>query len=70
MVFILYKRFIWKDCFKGGRLFLVDVKSPGGGELSLSACLGVGNRTSIEEKIANSWGYAPGGGGGGGNSKN
>ena len=39
--------------FKGIRLFLVDAKSPGGGELSLSACPGVGNRTSIEEKIAN-----------------
>ena len=28
--------------FKGSRLFLVDVKSPGGGELFLSACLGGG----------------------------
>ena len=57
--------------FKGRRLFLVDVKSPGGGELSLSACPGVGNRTSIEEKITNPWGCARGGGGrGDGNSKN
>ena len=47
--------------FKGGILFLVDVTSPGGGELSLSACPGVGNRTSIEEKIANSRGCAQGG---------
>ena len=54
MVFILYKLFIWKDSFfKGSRLFLVYVKSPGGGELSLSACPGVGNRASLEEKIAN-----------------
>ena len=50
---------------KGSRLFIVDVKSPGGGELSLSACPGVGNRTSIEEKIANPSGVCPGGGGGG-----
>ena len=28
--------------FKGSRLFLVDVKSPGGGELSFSACHGGG----------------------------
>ena len=49
-------------CFKSmRRLFLVDVKSPGGGELSLSACPGLGNRISIEEKIAN-----PTEGGGGG----
>ena len=44
--------------FNGGRLFLVDVTSPRGGELSLSACPGVGNRTSIEEKMANSRGCA------------
>ena len=50
--------------FKGSRLFLVNVKSPGGGELSLSACPGVGNRTSIEEKIPNSRGCAWRGGGG------
>ena len=50
--------------FKGSLIFLVDVKSPGGGELSLSACPGVGNRTSIEENIANPRGCARGGGGG------
>ena len=50
--------------FKGSSLFLVNVKSPGGGELSLSACLGVGNRTSSEEKIANLLGCIRGGGGG------
>ena len=49
--------------YKGSRLFLVDVKSPGGGELSLSACPGVENRTSIEEKIANPRECARGGGG-------
>ena len=47
--------------FKGNRLFLSDVKSPGGGELFPSVCPGVGNRTSIEEKIANPRGCAPGG---------
>ena len=41
----------------GSRLFSVDVKSPAG----------LGNRTSIEEKIANPRGYARGGNG---NSKN
>ena len=52
--------------FKGSSLFSVHVKSRGGGELSLSACLGVGNRTSSEEKIANLLGCIRGGGGGGG----
>ena len=47
--------------FEGSRLFLVDVKSPEGGELSLSACPGVGNRTAIEENIANPRGCARGG---------
>ena len=35
---------------------------PGGGELSLSACPGVGNRPPSESKIANARGYARGGG--------
>ena len=44
--FDLYKPFKSKDSFfKGSRLFLVDVKSPESGELSLSACPGVGNTT-------------------------
>ena len=47
-------------CFKGSRLFLVNVKSLGGGELSLSACPEVGNRTSIEEKITDPRGCAGG----------
>ena len=47
--------------FKGNILFLADVKSPGSGELSLSVCSGgQGNRTSIEEKIANPRGCARG----------
>ena len=56
--------------FKGSRLFLVNVTSPGGGELSLSAYPGVGNRTSIEEKNHKFLVVCPGGGGGDGNSKN
>ena len=50
--------------FEGSRLFIVHVKSPWGGELSLSACPGVGNRTSIEEKNHKSPAVCPGGGGG------
>ena len=37
------------------------MKSPGGGELSFSACPGVGNRPPNENKIANPRGYARGG---------
>ena len=37
------------------------MRSPGGGELSLSACPGVGNRPPSEKKIANPRGYARGG---------
>ena len=36
------------------------MRSPGGGELSLSACPGVGNRPPSEKKIANPRGYARG----------
>ena len=38
------------------------MRSPGGGELSLSACPGLGNRPPNENKIANPRGYARGGG--------
>ena len=38
------------------------MRSPGGGELSLSACPGVGKRPPSENKIANPRGYAGGGG--------
>ena len=37
------------------------MRSPGGGELSLSACPGVANRPPNENKIANPRGYARGG---------
>ena len=43
--------------------YLWSMRSPGGGELSLSACPGMGNRLPSEKKIANSRGYARGGGG-------
>ena len=46
--------------FKGGRLFLVDVKSPGVGNCGFLHALGVGNGTSIKEKNCKS----PLGGGG------
>jgi len=39
------------------------MSSPGGGELSLFACPGVGNRPPSENKIANPRGYAGGGDG-------
>jgi len=38
------------------------MRSPGDGELSLSACPGVGNRLPSENKIANPRGYARGDG--------
>ena len=53
MVFISYKLFMRKEFFlKEAVYYLVDLKSPGGRELSLSACPGVGNSTFIEEKNA------------------
>ena len=50
----LYKLFLY------GRILFLRKQSPGGGKLSLSACLGVGNRTSSEEKIANPGGVPRG----------
>ena len=41
--------------------YLWSMRSPGGGELCLSACPGVGNRPPSENKIANPRGYARGG---------
>ena len=38
------------------------MRSPGGGELSLPACPGVGNRPPSKKKIANPRGCARGGG--------
>jgi len=41
--------------------YLWSMRSPRGGELSLSACPGVGNRPPRKKKIANPWGCARGG---------
>ena len=45
-------------CFVHKTTYLWSMRSPGGGELSLSACPGVGNRPPNENKIANPRGYA------------
>ena len=50
--------------FKGSRLFLVDVKSPGGGELSLSAGPGGWGIEHGRRKNRKSSGMCRGGGGG------
>ena len=55
---------------KGSSIFLFNIKSPGGGELSLSAFPVVGNRASSGEKIANPTRGSGGGEGADGNSKN
>ena len=47
-------------CFVQKTTYLWSMKSPGGGELSLSACPVVGNRSPSENKIANSRGHARG----------
>ena len=52
-------------CFVHKTTYLWSMRSPGGGELSLSACPGMGNRPPSENKIANPQGYARGWGGGG-----
>ena len=49
--------------FEHKTTYLWSMRSPGGGELSLSACPGVGNRPPSKKKIANSRGCARGGGG-------
>ena len=48
-------------CSQNNVGYLWSMRSPGGGELSLSACPGVGNRPPSENKIANPRGYARGG---------
>jgi len=47
-------------CFVHKTMYLWSMRSPGGGELSLSACPGVGNRPPSENKLANPPGYARG----------
>ena len=53
-------------CFVHKTTHLWSMRSPGGGELSLSACPGVGNRPPNETKLQIPGGM-PGGGGGHGN---
>ena len=51
-------------CFLHKTTYLWSMRSPGGEELSLFACPGVGNRPPSVNKIANPRGCARGGGGG------
>ena len=62
LVLLLYGNQYRQLCFVHKTTYLWSMRSPGGGELSLSACPGVGNRPPSENKIANSRGYARGGG--------
>ena len=48
-------------CFLHKTTYLWSMRSPGGGELSLFACPGVGNRQPSVNKIANPRGCARGG---------
>ena len=61
LVLLLYGNQYRNLCFVHKTMYLWSMRSPGGGELSLSACLGVGTRPPSENKIANPWGYARGG---------
>ena len=60
LVLLLYGNQYRNLCFVHKTTYLWSMRSPGGGELSLSACLGVGNRPPSEYKIANPGGYAQG----------
>ena len=63
LVLLLYGNQYRNLCFVHKTTYLWSMRSPRGGELSLSACLGVGNRPPSENKIANPRGYARGGDG-------
>ena len=58
LVLLLYGNQYRNLCFVHKTTHLWLMRSPGGGELSLSACPGVGNRLPSENKIANPRGYA------------
>jgi len=62
LVLLLYGNQYRNLCFVHKTTYLWSMRSPGGGELSLYACPGVGNRPPSENKIANPRGYARGGG--------
>ena len=64
LVLLLYGNQYSYLCFEHKTTYLWSMRSPGGGELSLSACPGVGNRLPSEKKIANPRGYARGEGDG------
>jgi len=61
LVLLLYGNQYHHLYFVHKATYLWSMRSPEGGELSLSACPGVGNRPPSEKKIANPRGYAPGG---------
>ena len=60
LVLLLYGNQYRNLCFVHKTTYLWSMSSPGGVELSLFACPGVGNRLPSENKIANPRGYARG----------
>ena len=61
LVLLLYGNQYSHLCFVHKTTYLWSMRSPGGGESSLSACPGVGNRLPSEKKNANPRGCARGG---------
>ena len=61
LVLLLYRNQYCNLYFVHKTTYFWSMRSPGGGELSLFACPGVGNRPSREKNIANPRGYARGG---------
>ena len=61
LVLLLYGNQYRNLCIVHKTTYLWSMRSPGGEELSLSACPGVGNRPPSENKIARPQGYARGG---------
>ena len=61
LVLLLYGNQYSHLCFVHKTTYLWLMRSPGGGESSLSACPGVGNRLPSEKKNANPRGCARGG---------
>ena len=61
LALLLYGNQYRNLCFVHKPTYLWSMSSPGGGELSLFACPGVGNRPPSKNKIANPRGYARGG---------
>ena len=60
LVLLLYGNQYRNLCFVHKTTYLWSMSSPRGGELSLFACPGVGNRPPSENKIANPRAYARG----------